>query len=38
MGLFSQKELLNAIEKAERRILKEKKDKEKLNKLIKSLN
>ena len=31
MGLFSQKELLIAIEKAERRILKEKKDKEKLN-------
>ena len=31
MGLFSQKDLLNAIEKAERRILKEKKDKEKLN-------
>ena len=31
MGLFSQKDLLIAIEKAERRILKEKKDKEKLN-------
>ena len=31
MGLFSQKELLIAIEKAERRILREKKDKEKLN-------
>ena len=31
MGLFSQKELLAAIEKAERRIAKEKKDKEKLN-------
>ena len=31
MGLFSQKDLLNAIEKAERRIIKEKKDKEKLN-------
>ena len=30
MGLFSQKELLIAIEKAERRILKEKKDKEKI--------
>ena len=31
MGLFSQKELLAAIERAERRIAKEKKDKEKLN-------
>tara|TARA_A100001388_G_C28564450_1_gene401170 strand:+ start:58 stop:633 length:576 start_codon:yes stop_codon:yes gene_type:complete len=31
MGLFSQKDLLNAIEKAERRIEKEKKNKEKLN-------
>ena len=31
MGLFTQKELLTAIEKAERRILKEKKDKEKSN-------
>ncbi len=31
MGLFSQKDLLSAIEKAERRILKEKKDKDKLN-------
>ena len=31
MGLFSQKELLNAVEKAERKLLKEKKDKEKLN-------
>ena len=31
MGLFSQKDLLIAIEKAERRIIKEKKDKEKLN-------
>ena len=30
MGLFSQKDLLSALEKAERRILKEKKDKEKL--------
>ncbi len=30
MGLFSQKELLAAIEKAERRILREKKEKEKL--------
>ncbi len=36
MGLFSQKELLNAIEKAERRIIKEKKDKEKLNQANKS--
>ena len=31
MGLFAQKDLLSAIEKAERRILKEKKAKEKLN-------
>ena len=31
MGLFSQKDLLSAIEKAERRILKEKKDKDKSN-------
>ena len=31
MGLFSQKELLVAIKRAERRIAKEKKDKEKLN-------
>ena len=31
MGLFSQKDLLNAIEKAERRLIKEKKDKEKIN-------
>ena len=31
MGLFTQKELLVAIEKAERRILKEKKEKERLN-------
>ncbi len=31
MGLFAQKDLLSAIEKAERRILKEKKVKEKLN-------
>ncbi len=30
MGLFTQKELLNAVEKAERRILKEKKNSEKL--------
>ena len=36
MGLFTQKELLNAIEKAERRIIKEKKDKEKLNQANKS--
>tara|TARA_B100000989_G_scaffold90449_1_gene65427 strand:- start:225 stop:806 length:582 start_codon:yes stop_codon:yes gene_type:complete len=36
MGLFSQKDLLNAIEKAERRILKEKKDKEKSNLVNKS--
>ena len=31
MGLFSQKDLLTAIEKAERRLVKERKDKEKLN-------
>ena len=31
MGLFTQKDLLEAISKAERRILKEKKNKEKLN-------
>ncbi len=31
MGLFTQKELLAAIEKAERRTIREKKDKEKLN-------
>ena len=31
MGLFSQKDLLAAIEKAERRLIREKKDKEKLN-------
>ena len=31
MGLFTQKDLLAAIEKAERRVLKEKKEKEKLN-------
>ena len=36
MGLFSQKDLLNAIEKAERRILKEKKEKEKSNLVNKS--
>ena len=33
MGLFSQKELIEAIEKAERRIKREKKQKEKQNKL-----
>ena len=37
MGLFSQKELLSAIEKAERRILKEKKDKEKLKIISKKI-
>tara|TARA_B100000674_G_C37598583_1_gene804212 strand:+ start:114 stop:689 length:576 start_codon:yes stop_codon:yes gene_type:complete len=31
MGLFTQKELMEAISKAERRVLKEKKDKEKLD-------
>ena len=31
MGLFSQKDLINAIEKAERRIKREKKDKDKQN-------
>ena len=31
MGLFTQKELLEALQKAERRILRERKDKEKLN-------
>jgi len=36
MGLFSQKDLLTAIEKAERKLIKEKKDKEKLNLSIKS--
>ncbi len=36
MGLFSQKDLLSAIEKAEKRILKEKKEKEKLNTANKS--
>ena len=36
MGLFSQKELLNALEKAERRILRERKIKDKLNLLNKS--
>ena len=38
MGLFSQKELINAVEKAERRILKEKKEKEKLNLANKNVN
>tara|TARA_B100000989_G_scaffold203165_1_gene153756 strand:+ start:7201 stop:7776 length:576 start_codon:yes stop_codon:yes gene_type:complete len=36
MGLFTQKDLLAAIEKAERRIQKEKKDKEKLKSLDKN--
>lgn len=36
MGLFSQKDLLNAIQKAEKKLLKEKKDKEKLNLVNKS--
>ena len=36
MGLFSQKDLLSAIEKAEKRILKEKKEKEKLSLASKS--
>ena len=31
MGLFTQKDLLSAIEKAERRLIREKKEKEKLN-------
>ena len=31
MGLFAQKDLLSAIEKAERRLIREKKEKEKLN-------
>ena len=38
MGLFSQKDLLNAITKAEKRIVKEKKIKEKLNLQGKSQN
>ena len=38
MGLFSQKDLITAIEKAERRILKEKKDKEKSNLTNKNRN
>ncbi len=36
MGLFAQKELLNAIEKAERRLTKEKKDREKMKLLNES--
>ena len=36
MGLFTQKELIIAIEKAEKRILKEKKNKDKLNLINKS--
>ena len=36
MGLFSQKDLLSAIEKAERRIIKEKKDKERISNASKS--
>ena len=36
MGLFSQKNLLDAISKAERRIQKEKKEKEKANLSIKT--
>ena len=31
MGLFAQKDLLNAVQKAEKRMLREKKDKERLN-------
>ena len=38
MGLFSQKDLLNAIQKAEKKLLKEKKDREKLNLVNKSWN
>ena len=38
MGLFSQKDLLTAIEKAERRLIKEKKEKDKLNLANKSGN
>ncbi len=38
MGLFTQKELLNAIEKAEKKILKEKKEKEKLDLANKNIN
>ena len=38
MGLFSQKELLNALEKVERRILRERKIKDKLNLMNKSGN
>ena len=38
MGLFNQKDLLNALEKAQRRIQKEKKNKEKMNLANKSSN
>ena len=38
MGLFSQKDLISALEKAERRIAKEKKDRDKLNLTNKSGN
>ena len=38
MGLFSQKDLLKAIEKANKRVIKEKKDKEKLNLVSKGGN
>ena len=31
MGLFSQKDLIQAIERAERRILREKKERDKIN-------
>ena len=36
MGLFNQKDLLDALEKAQRRIIREKKDKEKLRQNEKS--
>ena len=38
MDLFSQKDLLNALGKAERRILREKKDKEKFENSNKNAN
>ena len=38
MDLFSQKDLLNALNKAERRTLREKKDKEKLENSNKNAN
>ena len=38
MGLFNQKDLLNALEKAQRRIQKEKKNKEKMDLADKSSN